>query len=346
MRYHVPNIISIIVVCMLTFTASAERGVFDMERWENVITDIKTQATSQKISQKVIDSVTSNPYFIPNIVKSDRRQAEFTLDLEDYLNKTINDNRIANGKKMLTIYPTLLSKTEQKYQIPSHILLAFWGLESNYGKNKSKQQLTNSFLTLIYEGRRADFFSKQLLSLMKTADKNKLEIQNIYGSWAGAMGHFQFIPTTLSQYGVDGNKDGKIDIINSVGDAMCSAANYLNKLGWERDSPIVQEVIIPYDFDKELLTGNVKKTIKEWKQFGITGYDNIELKDSDIIVGLIADIKALEKQNLSDTNDTNIINKPIYGYLTYPNFYRIKKWNNSNWYAIAIAKLANHIKNK
>jgi lytic murein transglycosylase len=354
MKYKIPVICGVLFVyAAISNAAMADRGVFDLERWDNVIEDIRQKATNQNISKSVIDETLKSPSFIPGIVKADRHQSEFTLTLEEYLNRTVSDTRIKQGKKKKSEYPTLLTRVEQKYNIPRNIILAFWGMESNYGSVKSKHQLTSAFLTLIYEGRREEFFSKQLLALMKIADRNKLAINNIYGSWAGAMGHFQFIPTTLTQYGIDGNNDNRIDIINSVGDAMFSAGNYLNKLGWDKAEPIIYRVILPGDFDRTILNGDTKKTFKDWSKIGVMQPDGTALPQYDTVVGLIADTKEIAKQDLyqpqrideTQTLDTDVAPAPVIkAYLTYPNFYRIKKWNNSSWYAIAIGELSEKLK--
>lgn len=344
-------ICQIFLLCNLAiFSAGANSGVFDLERWDFVLNDIRTKASNQHISQSVIDETLKKPVFIPGIVKSDKNQKEFTLTLNEYLNRTVTNDRIAQGKQKKSQYPTLLSQVETKFGVPRNVILAFWGMESNYGKVKSKYQLTDSFITLIYDGRRSEFFSKQLLSLMKIADKNKLHITDIHGSWAGAMGHFQFIPTTLAQYGVDGNSDGKIDIINSIGDAMHSAGNYLNKLGWNKNERIVRRVVLPADFDRSMLNGDVKKTLVEWTQLGVTNPDGSPIPQSEMVAGLVADTKEIAKRDLFEPQpeqDSDIEVAPqsvIEAYLTYPNFYRIKKWNNSSWYAIAIAELSDKLK--
>ena len=212
--------------------AHAARGSFDFDRWNDLQSNLRTSAQNDGISADVIDATLKNPVFIPRIVYNDKNQSEFKLTLRDYLNRTVNNERVKNGLHMSKTYPTLLGKTYNKYGVPRHVILAFWGMESNYGTVKKAYKLKDAFFTLMYDGRREAFFKQQMLALMKIADKNKLDINNIRGSWAGAVGHFQFIPTTLAQYGVDGNGDNKIDIIGSVGDAMFSAGNYLNKLGW------------------------------------------------------------------------------------------------------------------
>ena len=348
-RFCETFLLGLFVVC----PGFADRGVFDFERWDVVLNGIRTKAITQNIDSSVIDETLKNPLFIPGIVKSDKNQKEFTLTMDKYLQLTVSNDRIAKGKKKRSQYKTMLHNVEKKFNVQPNVILAFWGMESNYGQVKSRHQLTNAFLTLIYDGRREEFFSKQLLALMKIADKNKLHITNIHGSWAGAMGHFQFIPTTLAQYGIDGNYDGHIDIINSVGDAMYSAANYLNKLGWNKNEKIVRRVILPGDFDRSLLNGDVKKTLPEWAELGVTNPDGTPIPNADMIAGLVADTKEIAKQDLFQQSnienptesDVDIAPKPVItAYLTYPNFYRIKKWNNSSWYAIAIAELADKLK--
>lgn len=327
----------------------ADTGVFDMVRWESILDGVRTRAAAENISQSVIDDTLRMPLFVPSIVKSDKNQSEFKLTLEQYLNRTVTETRVQNGKKMRLRYPTMLNRVEQAYGLPPHVILAFWGMESNYGEVKSRHKLTNAFLTLMYDGRRETFFTNQLIALMKIADKNRLDINNIRGSWAGAMGHFQFIPTTLAQYGVDGNGDNSIDIINSVGDAMFSAGNYLNKLGWNPNERIARRVVLPANFDTSLLKGDVKKPLTEWAAMGAVNPDGTPIPTNNIMAGLVADVAAIEsaREAAAETlsPDTDVAPQPVItAYLAYPNFYRIKKWNSSNWYAIAIAELSDRLK--
>lgn len=338
--------IGVLVLCCICCRSIADTGAFDIDRWGAVLDDVRARAGAMEISSSVIDSVTKSPSFIPSVIKHDRHQAEFKMTLDGYLARTVSDKRIHRGRLMHKKYPTMLNNVEKKFGIQPHVILAFWGMESNYGEVKSKYKLTDSFLTLMYDGRREAFFRDQLLSLMKTADKNKLDVCSIYGSWAGAMGHFQFIPTTLAQYGVDGNYDGRIDVINSIGDAMFSAGNYLNKLGWNPHERIVRRVVLPVGFDMALLDGKTKKTLAEWAYMGVLNPDGTPIPDGDMLAGLVGDVNSFDKTSDDDINpDTDTQAQPVYvAYLTYPNFYRIKKWNNSNWYAIAIATLADELK--
>ena len=341
-----------LAVFVIPVCAYAERGAFDVERWYGMIDSVKEKAASQGISQDTINQTVRSVGFIPSIIKSDKNQSEFKLTMQQYLDRTVSKSRIDQGLIMRKKYPTMLSRVEAKYGLPPHVILAFWGLESNYGAVKSKHKLTDAFFTLMYDGRRETFFTNQLIALMKIADKNKLDINDIRGSWAGAMGHFQFIPTTLSQYGVDGNGDGRVDIINSVGDAMFSAGNYLNKLGWNPNEKIVRRVILPADFDLSMLDGKTKLTLPQWAALGVTNPDGSPIPSNQMTAGLVADtayvqsVRDAARTAAENVNaDTDVAPMPVIeAYLTYPNFYRIKKWNNSNWYAIAIANLADQLK--
>jgi len=341
--------VKVFPLLMLVFggAAFAEPGLFDMTRWDSIMSDVRDRAAAQNISPETIKATLRSPAFIPSIVRKDKQQSEFTLTLDQYLMRTVNSERIANGRKMHKKYPTMLSRIDNKYGIPPHVMLAFWGMESNYGVVKSRHRLIDAFFTLMYDGRRETFFGNQLLALMKIADDNNLDINNIRGSWAGAMGHFQFIPTTLASYGMDGNGDGHIDIIGSVGDAMASAGNYLNKLGWDKSQRITRRVVLPAFFDLSLLDGKTKKTLTEWAALGLTNPDGSPIPTGNMVAGLVADVAHLPpppaKEEMNPDSDVPPI-PVLNAYLTYPNFYRIKRWNNSNWYAIAISELADKLK--
>lgn len=344
-----------LAVFMIPCSVRADTGAFDIDRWYGLVDSVKQTAAQQGVSEDIINQTVRSVAFIPSIVKSDKNQSEFKLTMQKYLDRTVSEKRISEGLQMRKKYPTLLSRVEAKYGVPPHVILAFWGLESNYGDVKSRHKLTDAFFTLMYDGRRETFFTNQLLALMKIADKNKLDINDIHGSWAGAMGHFQFIPTTLSQYGVDGNGDGRVDIINSVGDAMFSAGNYLNKLGWNPNERIVRRVILPADFDLSMLDGKTKITLPQWAALGVTNPDGSPIPSNQMTAGLVADVAFVQSQREAAQSvqpitenvnmDVDVAPMPVIeAYLTYPNFYRIKRWNNSNWYAIAIANLADNFK--
>ena len=324
--------IFILFVIFLTsiFPAVAETGQFDFDRWNTILNQIQSRAVIEKIDDQVINDTIQDAAFVPKIVWRDQNQPHFKMPMREYTETRVSEVRITNGLDKAKRYKTLLRRTARKYGVPSEILLAFWGMESNYGDFKGKHKISDSFLTLIYEGRRQQFFTEQLIDLMKIASKNKLKMNEISGAYDGGMGHFQFMPSTLAHYGADGNGDGKIDIIHSVGDSMASAGNYLHKLGWNPDEKVILEVVLPENFDNSLCDGKTKKPLYQWAELGI-----LYVPDSTIVTGLLCDTSAVPQQ--ADA----LVRK---AYLTYPNFYLIKRWNNSNSYAMAVALLAEKLK--
>lgn len=349
----------------------AERGAFDLDRWYRLLNEIQTKAVAEKINAKTIDAVIQKAVFFPDALYRDKNQAEFKMTMDGYLDRVVNAVRVKNGLAKKREYPTLLRRTNDKYGVPPHVILAFWGLESNYGVFKATHKLSDAFLTLIYDGRRETFFTNQLIALMKIADAGKINVEDLKGSWAGAMGQFQFIPTTWEMYAVDGNGDGKINIINNVSDAFASAGNYLNKLGWDPETRIVREVTVPHDFDISVCDAKTKKTLAAWTNLGVTNPDGTAIPTASMTAGIVCDMNKTD-----DVVDKKIVNdKPIANdgipfagegkaggrgsgedtlpqiavpriraFLTYDNFYRIKKWNSSNYYAIAIALMADELK--
>ncbi|MDR1696608.1 MAG: lytic murein transglycosylase [Rickettsiales bacterium] len=328
---------------LVTVGARADTGTFDFDRWDMMLADIGARAAAAGVRPETVSAVVKNAAFIPGIVNKDRNQPEKTTSQSSYVTTRVNPTRIAAGREMAVNYRTLFSRAATRYGVPAHVLLAFWGMESDYGKTKSTHKLADAFITLIYEGRRETFFMNQLIALMQSADADNMPVGEFRGSWAGAMGHFQFIPTTLQQYGVDGDGDGRIDIINDLPDAVYSAANFLAKLGWNGTQKIVRPVALPSDFELALLDGKTRRPLADWAALGVIGVPNANMR-----AGLIADIivetatECTEIPAECTTYETTRIGR---AFLTYENFYRIKRWNNSTSYALAVALLADEIKN-
>ncbi|MCL2889887.1 MAG: lytic murein transglycosylase, partial [Alphaproteobacteria bacterium] len=255
---------------------------------------------------------------------------EFKLTHAQYIARMITPERITSGRRAKTQNAAMLRRVDAEYGVPPHVIAAFWGLESRYGEFKGSHKISDAYLSLIYDGRRGTFFGNQLMALMKIADKNNLEIDDMRGSWAGAMGHFQFIPTTLQQYGVDGDGDGRIDIVNNFADASHSAGNYLSKLGWNKNERILRTVRVPTNFNLSWCDSRTKKTLNEWVAMGITNPDGSAIPRGTREAGMVCD-----EDSITTTRTA---------YMVYDNFYRIKKWNNSNAYAVAIALLSDQLR--
>lgn len=310
---------------------------FNEKHWNMTLHKVQNRALSEKISPQVINDVIQNAEYLPDVVQKDRNQPEFKMTMQQYLDKVVSEDRIKKGREAMVKYDSILRIAEARYGVPKHYIVAFWGMESNYGNYKSAYLLGNSFLTLIDDGRREEFFTKQLIALMKQADKSDLNMKEIGGSWAGGMGHFQFIPTTLELYGVDGDSDGKIDVINNFSDAVMSAGNYLNKLGWDKNEKVLREVILPEKMDRSICDGKTERTLRSWQNSGVRnivgGY--LPLDSLDMVAGCVSSLTVNPKE--ADVVDER-------AFLVYKNFYRIKRWNNSTLYAIAIGLLADKIR--
>ncbi|MCL2369222.1 MAG: lytic murein transglycosylase [Alphaproteobacteria bacterium] len=311
------------------FSLSAFAAEKDINQWNTTLHRIQDMAVGYGISDRVINEVIQEAQFMPRVIERDRNQPEFRMTLQQYLNHVINQNRINTGRRMARQYRTLLSEVQARHRVQPHVILAFWGMESNFGTIMGANRISDAMLTLIYDGRRGTFFTNQLIAVMRHADRNDLPVDGIRGSWAGAMGHFQFIPTTLARYGTDGDGDGRIDIIGNLPDAMHSAGNYLRRLGWNPNERICRTVRLPENFDWSLCNARTRKELSEWARLGITNPDGSAIPR---VVGMRPGIVCDERDNNRD------------GYLVYENFFRVRRWNNSNHFGVAICLLSEQIR--
>lgn len=287
--------------------------------------DKKESAFAAGVSQSRIDSEFSNFTFIPRVIELDRSQPEFVSTFPSYFSKRVNTWRIDTGRAKYAEHREFLKTLTDKYGIPGHYLISFWGLETNYGGYKGKMSTLDSLATLACDERRSKFFTTELFLALKLMDTEGLTREGMQGSWAGAMGHTQFMPTTYTNYAIDGDGNNKIDLWNSEKDALASAANFLWKLGWTPGLRWGREVKLPPNFDYQLANKEVK-TISEWRGLDIKQGNGVTLPNSDIEARLR--VPAGHEGP---------------AFLTYSNFRIIMRWNNSEFYAIAVGQLANQI---
>lgn len=318
-------------LCISASVSAADKKAEAPEEYLHWLDNLKNEMLERGISKKTIKKVYKhNNYYHPNpeVVKIDRKQIEFALTSTEYLNRVVNKKRVeAAQQKYRELYP-LFKDMEKKYGVPVNYLIAFWGVETNFGQNFGNYQVMDVLTTLSYDTRRPKFFKEELYQALKIVDKWEIDPVQMEGSWAGAMGHFQFMPSTFNAYAVDYNVDGKIDIWHSFEDAIASAANYLSSAGWVRGEPWGMEVSLPWNFDYALSGRNVVKTVEEWEKLGIRTSDNKKLK---LAKNLKASVIVPE-------------GKKGQAYLILDNFRVIMKWNRSENYALAIGILADYIK--
>jgi membrane-bound lytic murein transglycosylase B len=253
-----------LALCLATVSHSAASEEFDTWR-----AGLEAEAAAAGISPQTIQATLNHVELLPNVIKLDRAQPEFISTFLDYYAKRINEARIARGKELMFAYEPLLHDLEQQYGVPPAILIAFWGMETNYGGHKGNIDTFSTLATLALDGRRASFFRSQLLDAMRLADDGHFAVGSLRGSWAGAFGHMQFMPSTMLVYAMDGDGDGRIDLMNSIEDALTSAANYLSQAGWQRNEPAMLEVQLPPDFSWQDASLKIKRTVKQWRRLGV-----------------------------------------------------------------------------
>mgnify|MGYP003966241203 FL=1 len=289
---------------------------------------LKADALKRGISEATFDIAMNDIVIIPKVKKLDKKQPETQITFNDYYKRTVNNKRVNIGKNKYEKHKNDLLKIAEVYKVQPRFILAIWGIETNYGTYTGSFSVISSLTTLAYQGRRAKFFRKQLLDAIEIVDKGYIELENMKGSWAGAMGQSQFMPSSYLAYAQDFDKDGKKDIWNNHLDVFASIAFYLKSHGWDYSRTWGREVIIPKDFLKLYENSkNKSKTLKYWADNNIVKINGQKLPYLNLKAYLI----------LPDGNMGK-------AFLVYDNFFKIKKYNASTYYALSIGILADRIK--
>ena len=302
------------------------------ETFDSWLLSYKTFALKNGISQETINVAFENVKFLDQVIKYDRKQPEFFEDTITYVNKRANILRVHKAKKLLKKNTNLFIDIEKKFLVEKEILLSLWGIETNFGKHVGKMDIISSLATLSYDKRRRDFFSSQLLILLKLIDNKLLNPKTLYGSWAGAYGNFQFMPSTINKYAIDYDGDNKIELKLSLEDSLASAANYINKIGWKKGQPCFYKVKLTNKINKKYINSsarqiNYRLKVSKWKKKGVVNYNGTDL-NSDLKAALI----------LPDGKPGS----PTF--LIFENYEKILKWNRSLRFGISVCTLANMIK--
>lgn len=285
----------------------------------------RAEALNKGIDAAALDRGLANVSTIDRVLELDKRQPEFMLTLWRYLELYVPDARIEKGKALLQTHAKLLKEIENKYGVPARFLVAFWGVETDFGRNFGSFRMIDAVATLAYDARRADFFRSQLMSAMRLVAAGDVTPETM-SSWAGAMGNMQFIPSTFEAYAVDYDGDGRRDLWNNLGDALASAANYLSSVGWERDYTWGREVKLPGTFDWSIASLGTKKPIAEWAKLGVRRADGSALPNADLEASILLPAGASGP-----------------AFMVYKNFRVIMRWNTSQLYAIAVGHLADRM---
>jgi membrane-bound lytic murein transglycosylase B len=298
------------------------------ETFEQCKIRLTTKAKEVGVDSAVVDAQIPNLKKVEKVLEYDRNQPEFVTTFPNYYSKRVNDWRINKGKEAMLKHGDFLTELTEQYGIPGHYLLSFWGLETNFGNYKGKMSTLNSLATLACDPRRQSYFTQELMQALKLMDREGLKKDQMIGSWAGAMGHTQFMPSAYMRYAIDGDDDGRINLWDSEKDALASAANFLSQLGWKPGLRWGREVLLPENFDYSIVSSS-KREVAYWSSLGVLKADGTELGKSDIPSKLL--IPAGHEGP---------------AFLVYHNFNTILRWNNSEFYGIAVGQLANRIIDK
>jgi membrane-bound lytic murein transglycosylase B len=287
---------------------------------------LKQRARAEGLSEQTIAGTVAKLNYVPRVIELDRQQPEFRQTFANYFNARVTESRIQQGRKLMVQHRELLTKLTKEYGIPPQYLLAFWGLETNFGGYKGKMSVLDSLATLGCDPRRSSYFTSELMQALKLKEKYHFEANDMVGSWAGAMGHTQFMPTNYARYALDGDSDGRVDLWNSTNDALTSAANFLAQLGWKREERWGREVKLSRNFDYQYLGRAQAQSLATWARMGVTQANGTPLSTPDMKAALYAPA--------GHTGPA---------FLGYDNFEVIMRWNRSEFYAIAVGHLADRI---
>lgn len=295
------------------------------ESFRDWLAGFRSEARNRGIADATLATALDGAEFLPRVIELDRSQPEFTRQIWDYLDTAVSDTRVETGRNRLAEHRDAIEAAATRYGLRPEILVAIWGLESNYGGNFGDTRTVDALATLAYEGRRRDFARKQLFAALEILDSGDISADRMRGSWAGAMGHTQFIPTSFQAYAMDGDGDGKRDIWGSIPDVMASTAHYLAEAGWDTGAPWGLEVRLPEGFDYASADGRTRQSASGWAADGVrpaSGGSLPQLDDAAIITPAGARGPA---------------------FLVGPNFRSILRYNNATSYALAVGRLADRI---
>ena len=303
------------------------------EKFNEWLVGFKGRAMAQGVSKETADNALKNAKFLERIVALDRKQPEFFEKTYEYLDKRVDEKRIQAAKNLLNENSALLEKVNTKFKVDKEILVALWGIETNFGVNKGKVDIISALSTLSFDTRRPEYFEKELIILLKLIDNKTIKYESLYGSWAGAIGNFQFMPSTIQKYGINFDEVADIDLINSFQDSLASAANYLKTIGWNEKDKWGFEIKIEKTFDNNLIntdSRNLKNKISvaQLKSLGFKNKNGTEISSTDKKEGWLI---------RPDGDDGPI-------YIVFDNFLRLLEWNRSLRFAITVGTLSDKIK--
>ena len=311
---------------------------FANDEFNKWLINFKVKAMNSGISVKVVNELLSEAKFLPKVIEYDRYQPEFYEDTFTYIKKRSSNRKLKEGLKLYNKEKTIIETIEKDFNVEKELLLALMGIETNFGKYLGKMDIVSSLATLSYDKRRSEFFTEELLILLKLVDRKIVSKEILYGSWAGAFGNFQFMPRTIKNYAIDYNNNKTIELKN-IEDSFASAANYLKTIGWKKNQPCFYKIELKNNIPKKYLNSSARN-IKNKKQFNflknyIQNYEKLNIQDNLLAAIIIPDKDIIPgAETLSPA------------YIVFENYEKILNWNRSLRFALAVCTLKENFKNE
>ena len=298
----------------------------------------KVYALEKKISEKTFNLAMSDVVFLPKVIKYDRFQPEFYEDTKTYISKRTSKQKVSKGVQLYELNKDFINLIDNKFSVEKELLLALMGIETNFGTYVGKMDILSSLATLSYDQRRSDFFTNELITILQLIDRGKIDHNILYGSWAGAFGFFQFMPSTIDSYAIDYDKNNIIEL-KSTKDSFASAANYINKIGWKKKQPCFIKVKLKKNIPNNILNTSAKKLHNKNKFKLLKKYlineDSFNVVDENLIASIITPDKDIipDAQNLDPA------------YIVFENYEKILQWNRSLRFGLAVCTLKEKFEN-
>jgi membrane-bound lytic murein transglycosylase B len=314
---------AVATACTLAgFTAAAQDKDFDA--W---LGGLRDEALARKISPETLDAALLGIEPLEKVIELDRSQPEFTMTFAQYRERVVSDPRVDAGKRMMRRHRKLLQALHQRYGVQPRFLVALWGIESRFGEHMGSYSVVEALATLAYDGRRSKFFRGELLDALQILEEGHIEPDQMLGSWAGAMGQVQFMPSSFREYSVDFDGDARSDLWGNTGDALASAANYLVRSEWKGDQTWGREVRLPKGFDGSLIGRKVTRTLPQWQALGVRRPNGSALPSRALRASLV--------QPDGTGGPT---------YVAYDNYRALLRWNRSDFFALSVGLLSDALK--
>ncbi len=327
--------IKLLIISIFIIFNSSTLIADDFNDWK---IKFKKRAINEGISKSTVNNLIDNTKFLPDVIKYDRYQPEFYEDTKTYISKRTSSKKVKLGKIILNKENNIINKVSSEYKVDKNLLLALMGIETNFGNYLGKMDIVSSLATLSYDQRRSEFFTKELITLLKLVDSKIIDPSTLFGSWAGAFGNFQFMPSTIKNHAIDYNKDGSIDL-KSIEDSFASAANYLSNLGWNDNTPCFYKIILNESIPDKYLNTSAKKIKNEQKVKYLKNY----IKNSSFLDKYDNFTAAIVTPDAEIVENANKF-KPAY--IIFNNYKLILKWNRSLRFSLAVCTLKNSFENE